>query len=182
MTHHTYHSPSPPRSIPAADGLGSLSPSASQGVGPAEVLSSAEDLQLVEAVGFLVFLPRPWPLLGVFRLRVWGMQGQTHRLRTSPSALILASEGSFLLPIPRMAAREESAFRLALARVRALAAELPQPGALTAGLNYPGSQPPRALVPAALTHTSMALRGSCVSVLGVRACVCVRRHAAGAIP
>lgn len=113
---------------------------------------------------------------------MWGRQGRAHRLRMSPSALTPASEGSFLLPVPRVAAQEESAFRLALARVQALAAELPWPGALTAGLNYPGSQPPRALVPAALTHTSVALRSLYASVLCVRACVCVCWHAAGAIP
>lgn len=138
---------------------------------PAEVLSSAEDLQLVEVVGFLVFLPRLWPVLGVLPLPVWGRQGRTPLLRTSPSALAPASEDSFLPPVPRAATRQESAFRLALAGAQALAAELRRPGALTAGFNYPGSQPPRALVPAALTHASVAPRGSCASVLGVRVCV-----------
>lgn len=83
-------------------------------------------------------------------------RGGAWQLRTSLAILSSVLQAFFLLPVPKSAAWNESAFRLSLAWAQALAAqpaaELLWLGASTSGLNYMESRHPQAFIPALLTH------------------------------
>lgn len=139
----------------AQQDLSNLLPSTSQGVGPAEVTTLGS--RPSEGVGRQITasswqrLSTPWSSPHPHP-RASGCSGSCdapcvwggcvcvcYPLRTSLAVLSSIFRGSFLPPVPKDAARHESAFRLVLAWAQALAA--PPPAALlwlvasTSGLN-----------------------------------------------